>query len=117
MDRVGINQQSLAPKAGMSVGHLSEVRRGLVTPTLTLLNDLAFALGLEAWELLADTETTRQNALAKLLWQGGVPNEKVEQHLPPAPKSDPAPRKQLATRKRRKSPKKKEAKPNKESPE
>lgn len=101
MERAGINQQNLAPKAGMSVGHLSEVRRGLVSPTLGLLGDLAHALGIEPWELLADSETTKRNALAKLLWSGDAPDKAVAEHFGPAPhvpekkaplKKTPAPR-------------------------
>lgn len=61
-------QLALAGRAGISQSHLSEILRGITSVTVDLVNDLAYALGMEPWELLADSEETRQAALAKLMW-------------------------------------------------
>lgn len=88
----GLTKQQLAERAGMSGGHLSEVINGLSDITLRRLADLAGALGVQPWELLADSDSTRRAALAQMLWGGNVTNEKVEQHFPPAPQKEEAPR-------------------------
>lgn len=58
--------KTLAGKAKVSESHLSEVKRGLSTPTIALLNDLAHALGLEAWELLVDWDASRNRVIERL---------------------------------------------------
>lgn len=87
MTKGGLDQKKLAAAAGISESHLSEVLRGISVPTIDLVARLAGAVKLQAWELLADTESTRQAAMARLLWGENVANEKVERHypLPPAP--------------------------------
>lgn len=65
MERQGINQETLAGRAGISPSHLSEVRRGLSSITVELLNDLAWALHCYAWELLIDDEEIRRDAIER----------------------------------------------------
>jgi transcriptional regulator with XRE-family HTH domain len=67
MARQGINGKTLAARAGISESHLSEVKRGLASITIELLNDLAYGLRLRPWELLFDTEAARQDAFARLM--------------------------------------------------
>lgn len=86
----GLNKGELAQRAGMSGGHLSEVINGLSDITLGKLADLAAALNVMPMELLADSETARQVALARIAWGQGVSDKEVEQHLPPAPHEEEA---------------------------
>lgn len=60
--------------------------RSLTSVTVDLLNDLAYALGVQPWELLADSETTRQAAMAKMIWGEHAEDETVGKHLPVPPK-------------------------------
>ena len=50
--RAGMTQEALAEKTGYSVDFISLIERGVNAPTLDRLNDLANALGMEAWQLL-----------------------------------------------------------------
>lgn len=95
MERAGINQQTLATKAGISVSHLSEIRRGLSSITVDLLNDLGRALGVNAWELLIDEEETRRQAIERAVSRPPVDYFAVSE---PKPKA-------LAHRTRKKRPK------------
>lgn len=96
------NPTELAKKAGMSHSHLSEVLRGITSITIDKVNDLADALKMQPWELLADSETTRQAAMAQMLWGSAVSNEKVEKHYPTppaAPIKEVAPKRKKSRRK------------------
>jgi transcriptional regulator with XRE-family HTH domain len=75
MDRAGMNQQALAQRAGISVSHLSEIRRGISSVTTDLLNDLAYALGCETWELLIDEEETRRRAIERAVSRPALDDE------------------------------------------
>ena len=88
------NQRRLALRSGVSPSHLSEIMRGLCSVTVDLVNDMAHALGVQPWELLADSESTKREALARMLWSGGVTDSEVEKHLPlpPAPTKEVAPK-------------------------
>lgn len=92
MERAGINQQTLAGKAGISVSHLSEIRRGISSITVDLLDDLGAALGVDAWELIIDEEETRRQAIERAVSR------------PPFAASEPRP-KAVAHRTRKKRPK------------
>jgi len=85
MDR-SVNLKSanaLATKAGVSQSNLSKLLRCEASPTTDLLVSIANALDVQPWELLADTETTRQAALQKMLGATPVPDQRVEQAFPP----------------------------------
>lgn len=103
MARRGINQQTLAGKCGLAVSSLSEIRRGHVSPGIDTLNDIAHALGVQAWELLANDEETRRRAIERALSRVPVPDDVVEQHYPLPPKVEALrPRKEVAARRRKK---------------
>lgn len=89
MERAGMHQTALAQKAGMSGSHLSEVLRQLASVTIDLVADLAEALGIQPWELLADSKSAKEAALAKLLWGSRAADERVGETYKPAPPSKP----------------------------
>lgn len=74
-------QSALAARAGISASFLSEVLAELSVPTLTVVEAVAKALSCQGWELLADSEATRQAALQKLLWGENAPDKRVEETL------------------------------------
>lgn len=101
MDRSGLKQQVVADRAGgMSQGHISEMLKGETDVRIGTVQNLADALGIQAWELLAESDSAKMAALAKLLWGGRVPDATVEQHypLPPAPPKEVAPKPKKAGR-------------------
>jgi transcriptional regulator with XRE-family HTH domain len=64
----GIDTQiALARRAGIAQSHLSKILRGEASATTDLLNALANAMGREPWELLADSNETREAAIRKML--------------------------------------------------
>lgn len=83
-------QLALAKRTGISQSHLSDVLNCATSTGVDLLADLAGALSLQPWELLADSEETKRAALARMMWGGGIPDKDVEKHLPLPPKSAPA---------------------------
>ncbi|MDA8229883.1 MAG: helix-turn-helix transcriptional regulator [Magnetospirillum sp.] len=50
----GLTQEELAFRAGMNVTYLSDIERGRSSPSLTLLADLAMALGTHPADLLRE---------------------------------------------------------------
>lgn len=92
MDRTaGLETQSaLAKKTGISQSHLSDVLNCVTSTGVDLLADLADALDIQPWELLADSEETKRSALARLMWGSGVSDKEVERYLPLPPKGAPA---------------------------
>lgn len=86
-------QLALAARAGVSQSHISEILRGTSAVTLDLVNDLAYALGIEPWILLASSDEARKLAeIAKIAFGPGVSDREVEKHLPAAPKEEVAPK-------------------------
>lgn len=81
-------QGKLADAAGISQSHLSEILRSITSVSIDLVGDLAAALKVEPWELLADSETTRQVALEKLLWRA-APAGGVHESAPAPPLVEP----------------------------
>lgn len=63
-------QIALARRAGIAQSHLSKLLRGEASATTDLIAALAEAVGREPWELLADSESTREAALRKMLLGG-----------------------------------------------
>ena len=74
-------QLALSKKAGMSQSFLSEVLSGESVPSLTIVEAIAKAFGCQGWELLADSEATRQAALQRLLWGENASDKRVEEAL------------------------------------
>jgi transcriptional regulator with XRE-family HTH domain len=96
-------QVKLAAATGISQSHLSEILRCITSVSLDLVETMSTALKVEAWELLADSDTTRAAAMARLLWKEGASNDRVAEFLPPAPQHvPPAPKKKEAARRRKK---------------
>lgn len=52
----GISQEDLAERAGVHRTYISQLERGLKSPTLVVLMKLATALGMKASEILAQLE-------------------------------------------------------------
>ncbi len=52
----GLSQEALADLAGLHRNYVSEVERGLKSPSLRTLDQLAHALDVPAWALLKRTE-------------------------------------------------------------
>jgi transcriptional regulator with XRE-family HTH domain len=71
----GMNQQRLADRAGLAVSSLSEIRRGIVSPGIDTLDDIARALGVDAWELIIDSAETRRRAIERALRHDPPANE------------------------------------------
>lgn len=77
MHRRGINQQRLGELSGLSPSHISEARRGISSPTLETVNALAYALQMFPWELLVDSEATREEYIKRALSGGDSPDESL----------------------------------------
>lgn len=60
-------QKLLAARAGMDQGHLSRILKVKGSPTLELLDKLAYGCRCGAWELLVDDEQTREDYIRKAL--------------------------------------------------
>lgn len=98
-----INSQiELASGSGVSPASINEAFHGQTSIGIELLNDMAYALGMQAWELLAETEEVKREALARMMWTGGVSDREVEKHLPRAPKIEPKVAPKEVARKRKK---------------
>lgn len=87
------SQKALAIKAQMSGGFLSEILRGETSPSLKTVDKMAEALGVQPWELLADSEATRRAAIERMVLGPRLPDDRAAEHLPPAPKKEAAARK------------------------
>ena len=90
-DRMGASaglqtQAALSERAGIAQSHISRIVRKESAATLDMLEALAHALGCEAWELLADSEHTRREAIERMIRGPRVPDDVAAKHLPPAPK-------------------------------
>ncbi|MEN6546536.1 MAG: helix-turn-helix transcriptional regulator [Armatimonadia bacterium] len=64
---VGISQEELAERAGLHRTYISMVERGIKTPTVVTLVDLARAVGMQTGELMTlfDREIAASEATAK----------------------------------------------------
>lgn len=82
-------QKKLSMKSGVAQPHISRILRGTTGATIDRIALIARALGCEPWELLVDTELTRQAALRKMIMGSPVPDSVVEAALGPLPHSKP----------------------------
>lgn len=86
----GYTQQVLADRAGLSQAAISELLRGISQPSFGTLGDLAHALGIDAWELIVDSKSSRRALIEKLVTAEDPP----EDHDP-----EPTPRRGRRTKK------------------
>lgn len=69
-------QLTLAKRAGVGQSHISRILRQESAATIDVIASLAEALNIQPWELLADSDATRQAALEKML--GGRTEARAE---------------------------------------
>ena len=79
-------QAKLSKRARVAQSHVSRILRCESAATVDMLEAIASALGCMAWELLADDEGARKEALARMLLGTPVPDSAVSRSLPPLPK-------------------------------
>lgn len=56
----GLSQEELAFECGLHRTYLSGVERGVRNPTVLVLEEIAVALGIPAWQLLAEAESGKK---------------------------------------------------------
>jgi transcriptional regulator with XRE-family HTH domain len=56
----GLSQEELAFECGLHRTYLSGVERGVRNPTVLVLEEIAVALGIPSWQLLAEAETSKR---------------------------------------------------------
>jgi hypothetical protein len=94
----GMNSQpTVGKRAGVAPTHIGRILRQESAATIDMLDAIAGAFGLTAWELLTDSEQTRQLAVERMLFGNHVSDDRVEQALPPPPS------KVIAMRRRKKA--------------
>lgn len=73
----GVDTQiTLAKRAGVGQSHVSRILRQESAATIDVIAALAEALNIQPWELLSDSEATRQAAMEKML--GGRTETRAE---------------------------------------
>ena len=82
------SNNALGLKAKVAHSHIRRIRLQESAATVDMLDSIAAAFGIQPWELLADGEEVRAEALSKMMFGRAVSNEKVERHLPPAPQKE-----------------------------
>ena len=58
---VGISQEELADRAGIHASYVSQLERGIKSPTLGVMTRLATALQCPAWEMLKAADSSRSS--------------------------------------------------------
>jgi transcriptional regulator with XRE-family HTH domain len=56
----GLSQEELAFECGLHRTYLSGVERGVRNPTVMVLEEIATALGVPAWQLLVEADTAKR---------------------------------------------------------
>lgn len=59
----GLSQEALADEAGMDRTYISGIERGLRNPTVKVLERIASALGVGAWELIKPMDHVSETAV------------------------------------------------------
>lgn len=81
------NNLALAKRAKVGNSHIGRILKQESAATVDMLDAIADALGLQTWELLTNSEATREAAMKKIMFGTAVPDEQVERHLPLPPRS------------------------------
>lgn len=79
-------QAKLSKRARVGQSHVSRILRCESAATVDMLESIAAALGCMAWELLADDEGARKEALARMLLGPAASDLRVASVLPPSPR-------------------------------
>ena len=61
------SQNALASRAKVAQSHVGRIRRQESAATVDMLDAIAGALGIQAWELLVDSDEMREEAIRRLL--------------------------------------------------
>lgn len=86
----GLTLQQLSEATGLSVGHLSEIERGLASPSVIALHDIARAIGITVGWLFRNDEGTDPNERGivvraanrrSLLYESGIKDQLLSPHL------------------------------------
>lgn len=86
----GLTLQQLSSATRLSVGHLSEIERGLTSPSVIALHDIANAIGITVGWLFRNEEGTDPNERdivvragnrRSLLYESGIKDELLSPHL------------------------------------
>jgi hypothetical protein len=91
-------QAKLSARSGVAQPHISRILRGTSAATVDRVARLASAFACQPWELLVDTELTRQAALQRMILGETAPDARVSAALPPPPTEQPRPPKRVATK-------------------
>jgi transcriptional regulator with XRE-family HTH domain len=83
-------QKKLAARAKVAQPHISRILRGTSAATIDVIAGIARAFGCQPWELLVDTELTRQAALQRMIVGSPAPDSRVAAALGTPPKPRPA---------------------------
>lgn len=67
LEKTGESNNQLSARAKIAQSHIGRMRRQESAATVDMLDALASALGMEPWELLTDSETTRRSAMERML--------------------------------------------------
>lgn len=78
-------QQKLSGRSKIAQPHISRILRGTSAPTIDALARLARAFGCQPWELLVDTELTRQAALRQMILGTPAADSRVAAAIGPPP--------------------------------
>jgi transcriptional regulator with XRE-family HTH domain len=79
-------QPKLSAKSKVAQPHISRILRGTSGATIDAIAKLAGAFGCQPWELLVDTELTREAALRRMILGAPAADERVAAALPMPPK-------------------------------
>jgi transcriptional regulator with XRE-family HTH domain len=86
----GLTLQQLSSATNLSVGHLSEIERGLASPSVIALHDIAGAIGITVGWLFRNDEGTdpnergivvRANNRRSLVYESGIKDQLLSPHL------------------------------------
>jgi transcriptional regulator with XRE-family HTH domain len=59
---LGISQEELADRAGVHTSYISQLERGIKSPTLGVMTQIAKALGCHAWAMVKIAENDRSSS-------------------------------------------------------
>lgn len=95
---------TLARKTGLSQSHISKVLRCEAAFSTDIIGVISSAFGIQPWELLVDTEATRESFIRRIVYAQPIPDEVGDNHVYRLPTAEARPRKGVAHSRRKKGP-------------